>query len=445
MAVLLSSESIGAHIADHLGEIESINDFAQSEDRDLTSEESQRQTELLNEVEASTERLERAKQYEQFKKARAAKPSAAPRAVSPGVSQEDRPEWKAPRAQRSRNWRMRAFTGPHAADNAYAAGMEILAQAGSQNAQGWCQDHGIKAAQTEGTDSQGGYLTPSPLSDSIIEYREAVGVARQICDVVSMDSDAFTVPKLTSGQTVYYPAENASITASDTAFSSVNLAATRRAVLTHVSRQLSADAIINMADRVASRAGYALAQREDQELIQGDGTASWGSVNGITSAMGGIGEVTGAGNAWSELTLNNFYDLMGKLGDHHHDGASFLCSRPFFHSVMERLMFGVGGTTVDAVRGGSSRQFFGYPVNFTSAMPVVEGDSQRCVYFGNFKNSVILGSRSGVEVATSEDFSFDKDLISVRVQSRYDIQVHNAADGASVGDGGIVAIETAAS
>ena len=78
-------------------------------------------------------------------------------------------------------------------------------------------------------------------------------------------------------------------------------------------------------------------------------------------------------------------------------------------------------------------------------MPVVEGDSQRCCYFGNFKNSVILGSRSGVEVATSEDFSFDKDLISVRVQSRYDIQVHNAADGGSVGDGGIVAIETAAS
>ena len=69
---------------------------------------------------------------------------------------------------------LRAFKGKNAEKLAFDAGQWIKASVlGSADAVAYCRDNGlfIRAAATEGTDSAGGYLTPSPLSNAIIDVR----------------------------------------------------------------------------------------------------------------------------------------------------------------------------------------------------------------------------------------------------------------------------------
>ena len=456
MPALLSSQELGHRIEEDLNEIEALNDFAASQQRDLTDDEEAKQCDLLGRIENNKKRLTQARKFEEFK-AQASSDHPVQNVVP--LTAKNRPEkpwnspkWDVPNAIQSRTYPgLNAFRGQYATDNAYAAGMQLMAMCGFDEGARFCDEFGIRwtdkrgrvqNAQTEGTDSQGGYTVPDPLSAAVIEYLERVGLAFRICDVVPMTSDTLNEAKITSGQTVYYPGEATGITASDLVFGQVALSVVKRATLTKVSSELRADSIVRIVDRVASRAAYQIALQNDNELINGDGTSTYGSETGINTAMGAAGEVAGAGNLWSELTLQNFNDLLALLPDEHHEGASFVCSRSFFHSVMERLIVAQGGSTGTELANGTGRQFLGYPVNFTSKMPTSEANSQRCVFFGNFQNAVMVGNREQVQTALSDEFAFDEDVTTVRVTERIDINVHEASDGSTAK--AIVAIETAA-
>ena len=443
MVALLSSRQLGEMIDADIAEIEALNAFAESEKRELTSDEADQQAGLMDRIEKRKARMADAKRFESWKDDSETKQAAPPLASQRAQKSYDEPQWEIPYQARTSR-KLQAFKGQYAVENAYAAGHQIKAQLGIEESARWCEQHGIKNAQTGSSTTGGGFTVPDPLGTNVVEFRERAGVMRQIAALVPMsDSDSLAVPVIDSGQTVYYPDQAAAITASDLVFSQVALAAKKRATLTKIARELSNDSLINFADRVASRAGYQLALREDVEAVSGDGSGSYGSVSGIESAMGAAGEVAGAGNAWSELTLANFHDLIAKLPDEHHDGAKFICSRAIFHGVVQKLIFASGGTTADELAGGGAQQIMGYPVVFTPAMPTAEADSQRCIFLGNFQNAVMIGDREGVDVAVSEDFSFNLDCLDVRVVARYDIQVH-AASSASAAKA-IVGLETAAS
>ena len=442
MVALLSSRQLGEMIDADIAEIEALNSFAESEKRELTSDEADQQAGLMDRIEKRKARMVDAKRFESWKDDSETKQAAPPLANQRAQKSYDEPQWEIPYQARTSR-KLQAFKGRYAVENAYAAGHQIKAQLGIEESVRWCEQYGIKNAQTGSSTTGGGYTVPDPLGTNVIEFRERTGVMRQIADVVPMSSDSLAVPVIDSGQTVYYPDQAVAITASDLVFSQVALAAKKRATLTKIARELSNDSLINFADRVASRAGYLLALREDVEGVDGDGTSAYGSVDGIDKAMEPGGEVAGAGNLWSELTLANFHDLIAKLPDEHHDGAKFLCSRAFFHGVVQKLIFASGGTTADELAGGGAQQIMGYPVVFTPAMPTTEANAQRCIFLGNFQSAIMLGDREGVDVAVSEDFSFNLDCLDVRVVARYDIQVH-AASSASAAKA-IVGLETAAS
>ena len=48
---------------------------------------------------------------------------------------------------------------------------------------------------TEGTPSAGGYLVPTPLSQTIIDTRQNVGVSRKTARVMTMAADTLSIPQ----------------------------------------------------------------------------------------------------------------------------------------------------------------------------------------------------------------------------------------------------------
>ena len=343
------------------------------------------------------------------------------------------------------------FSGPDAERNAYHAGMWLRAMIRKDpNAIEFCQNHGmsIYAQQVEGVDADGGYLVPAPLSDAIWEIRNTTGLARQVCDVVPMTSDVLNIPKLTAGPTVYYPSEAASITASKATFGTIALSVKRSAILVKMSNQLIQDSIVDVASRIASRAGYELSYTEDGEFINGDGTSTYGGETGVDSALGAGGKVTlGSGDTtWSTVTLADLNELVAKLPSAYTPQASFIMHRQFYSSTVQRLLYAAGGNSTDSISGptstGESAFLFGYPVRFTDQMPADSAGNLACL-FGSWSQAVVLGDRSAIEIGVSAEFAFDEDVTTLRATSRSDLAVHDPGDGSDAG--GYVGMYLAAS
>lgn len=285
---------------------------------------------------------------------------------------------------------------------------------------------GLKA-QSEGTNSAGGFLVPDPLEAAIVDVRQEYGVCRKVAHNFPMTSDTMNIPSLTSGSTVYYPAENAATTESSAVWGNIACTATKRAALMKWSNELGADALFSLADTLSDYMGRALGIREDTEFIQGDGTTAFGSVTGL-DAEGSHSNQTGAGDTWAELTLADLVNTAGLLGDKYHARASWIMSRQFYSQVVLRVIAAAGGNTIDSLGVGSTgAQLLGYGINFSDQAPTSTGVSQESCWFGDWDGGVAFADRSGIEIATSEHVNFAEDQINIRATSRYDIQIHDSS------------------
>ena len=285
---------------------------------------------------------------------------------------------------------------------------------------------GLKA-QSEGTNSAGGFLVPDPLEAAIVDVREEYGVCRKVAHNFPMTSDTMNIPSLTSGSTVYYPAENAATTESSAVWGNIACTATKRAALMKWSNELGADALFSLSATLSDYMGRALGIREDTEFIQGDGTSAYGSVTGL-DAEGSHSNQTGSGDTWAELTLADLVNTSGLLGDKYHARASWIMSRQFYSQVVLRVIAAAGGNTIDSLGVGSTgAQLLGYGINFSDQAPTSTGVSQESCWFGDWDGGVAFADRSGIEIATSEHVNFAEDQINIRATSRYDIQVHDSS------------------
>ena len=347
---------------------------------------------------------------------------------------------------------LRAFKGEDSDTDAYNCGMWLRALVARKRNDvddraeqrlshlGWS----IRGAATEGTDTAGGYTVPDPLASAIINYRALSGVSRSICRVTAMTSDTLSMPKKTGTLTVYYPGEASAITESDQTFGQVALTAKKRATLSKISQELSDDAVINIVDDLAAEIGSDLAIQEDNELVNGDGTATYGGEEGLLNQLGAGGVVDQAsGNTWAALTTTDLTATMAKLPSKHYPWSPiWLCSPAFFHAVFLRLLAAGGGNAITSLQQGASRQgvgvgpmgnILGYDVYGTDQMPTATATSTVSCLFGAFSRAVVIGDRMGVSIAMSGDYAFNEDVVTVRGTARYDINVHEPGDGSNAG------------
>ena len=77
--------------------------------------------------------------------------------------------------------------------------------------------------------------------------------------------------------------------------------------------------------------------------------------------------------------------------------------------------------------------FLGYPVEFTQVMPKAAANSQICALLANLRQGAYLGTRGGMEFASSEHRYFDQGLIAVRGRDRVAINVHGVGDTTDAG------------
>jgi HK97 family phage major capsid protein len=357
-----------------------------------------------------------------------------------------------------RRGQLKNFKGEQAQERAFRFGSWALATLGSEKALGWCAEQGIAIvkAQSEGVNTAGGYLVPEILENDIIDLRLEYGIFRAEANVVMMRSDMHTRPRRTGGLTANFVGEAAAGTKSSKAWDAVNLSAKKLMVLAISSSELNEDAIISVGDDLAGEIVYAFSQKEDECGFNGDASAAYGGITGVTTKLvtingtdDGAGLVLGSGNAYSELTLTDFHNVVARTPSYARRGAKWFVSPTFNDSVMQRLITAApGATATDIVEGGRQR-FLGYPVVLSEVLPTVEANSQVCALFGDLRKAADFGDRRSTTItfATSGTCDgvdlFSTDQVGIRGTERFDIVNHDL--GTSTAAGPVVGLILAAS
>lgn len=368
---------------------------------------------------------------------------------------------------------LKAFTGKDADTRAYRAGMWLAAAVfGHSAAAQWCTEHdlgivkdtstdktaiagrsegfgkggSVFAAASENTNTAGGFLVPAEMENTIIDLREQYGTMRRMARIYSMASDTKWIPRRASGLTAYFPGENTAATESQKGWDQVQLVAKKAMVLTRYSNELDEDAIINMADDLTQEIAYAFAVLEDSCGWNGDGSPTYGGIQGIRGKIIGLkGGTVAASNhdTFAEFDLTDLEAVMSLLPLYAWRTANWIMSLPAYNLIVNRLGYAASGNTVETIaRGPSGKYALGFPVEFDQTLPTAGGSTdysnQAVAFFGDMSLAVAFGNRRGMTIRQSDQRYLEYDQIGIVGTERFDIVAHGL--GTSTVAGPLVAL-----
>ncbi len=299
--------------------------------------------------------------------------------------------------------------------------------------------------------TEGGVLVPEELSMRIIDKLGKYGKFRRNALIVPVGSDRQVVPKVEADLIVYSPGEGNEIDESDMEFGQVGLTMHKLACLCKASSELEEDSVIALGEIIGTSMTRSIAKKEDEIGFVGDGTEIYFGMTGIVGALRAVDAVianikglkVGTGNAYSELTLDDFEGVVAILPDDADDGAKWYVNKKFFYSVMYKLARAAGAADLFAILTDRKERFFmGYPVEFVSAMPSTEANSQICALLGDLQLGAFLGERRQLRIDKSAERYFTSDEIGFRGVERIDINAYGIGDTDEAGP--IVGLITAA-
>ncbi len=341
---------------------------------------------------------------------------------------------------------LRAFTKPlvysdgtkmEAEEAAYRSGMWLLATVGgNERARKWCAERGIAVehrVMVGGTDSAGGYLVPTEMEQSIIDLREQYGLARRLCRRRPMASDTKSIPKRTGGVTAYFVNEdNSGVTASDKSWGNVNLVAKTLAALSLISKNLEEDAIIDVVDDLAQEMAYAFATKEDDCWLNGDGTSTYGGMQGLRTlfdATAYASRITAATNhdTFAEYDNSDLSSVMAGVADFAGLNPVWLCSKTFAENVFGRLKRTAGGNAGGDLDARVRYGYGGYDAYTSELMPKVGTSAVTTVeaFFGDFSMSSSFGDRRGIVVEVLRERYAEKLQVGILGHERFHIVNHD--------------------
>ena len=436
-----SSKQLQGEIEALQAKVQAIQAVAQEDNRDLTTEEQSEIDAIVGDDKQAGQIANLAKDRERALRVEAMVSNTVKK-IADNPASGDVKSFKIPAKARATKV-LNAFKGQDAEIEAYRSGKWIQATLfGNQQAKQWCVDHGVENVMSGSNDLTGGALVPPEFETAVISLFESYGVIPQRARNYPMSSDVLSVPRQLSDVVAYAVGESEEITASDPTFSPVNLVARKWATLTRVPSELNDDAVIAIADMLATSMARAHALKADQAGFLGDGTGTYHGVEGLANALkagsvktAAAGQVTAAG-----LTIAVFQDAVGSLPEFPGINPVWYCHKAVFWNVLARLQLAAGGNNYVDLGNGPVLQFMGYPVAFSQVLPKTIGTSTKFAYFGDLGLATTLGMRRGLTIASDASRYFELDQIAYRSTIRWDYNVHERGDATNAGP--VIRLET---
>lgn len=254
------------------------------------------------------------------------------------------------------------------------------------------------------TDADGGYLVPDETAAEIIGLIPTFGQARSLVNVGTFpkNRDNWTIPKESTGMTVYYPGEQGSITSSKLALTYITLAAKKAAGLAVLTNELRDFASVDFVSYIQRMAARSFGQDEDSKVF--------GTVNTVFTGLFYSGNTFGKEDFVADtdsITYEKLLGLVYGIDQNYLNGAVWVMHR----TVMEKIR-GIKDLNnrpifIDANAGGLPT-LLGFPVRLVEAAPTSATNAAGTpfILLGNFNNSM-LKDKQGMRIDTSIDAYVD--------------------------------------
>lgn len=350
---------------------------------------------------------------------------------------------------------LRAFNeGPDSVESAYRCGRWLRATVFKKEDDiRWCRDHGVEArAMGENSNATGGALVPEEFASRVIRLVEEFGTFPPAAENVTMTRDTLVIPKRVTGTTAYFVGEGSAITESEPTYANVSLVAKKLAVSCRMSTEIVEDALVSIADSVATEFATSLAYKVDLCGWLGDGTqGTYGGINGVVNKINdgsytaSVHSAASGNTSFETLDIEDFLGAMGKLPIYARAGAAWYVSPAGYAASIARLKYAAGGNTVENVGNAAGESFLGYPVRLVHVMNSTLGADASAVkvLFGNFGLSSIYARRRDFSVRLYDQVYAVSDQLLLQGTMRFDVNHHSLGSTSEAGP--VIALKTAGS
>lgn len=301
----------------------------------------------------------------------------------------------------------------------------------------------IRKANIGTTMTSGGATIAPQFDPSLIDLKNNLTVIQELVGITPMQGDSWTGPRRTGGLTVYAPGQGADITESNPAFDQVTMTAVQMWTLTTVSAELLNDSALNFIAHTGGEIKYAFDSKIEDIAINGDGTSTYFSYNGLRNRLLGLsatraniaGLAIAQDDILSGVTLGDLEAVTGLLPAKWDATASWLMHKRFWTAVVLRLSNAAGGVIGEQIVNGVSRKtLFGYPIALSDSMPRYTGtstdirDKVTCT-LGDHRQGMKIGVvNGGSSIATSDQRYFEKGVLGIRGGYRAGVLVHDVGN-----------------
>lgn len=274
---------------------------------------------------------------------------------------------------------------------------------------------------TEGVDSEGGFLVPLEVRNTLLMMLNTYGVARPRCTVIPMAREEMMMPRLVDGVQVFWIGEGQAISQTQPSFDEFRMVVKKLAALVPITSELLADSVIPIANLLATLFANAIAKEEDRVIFKGD-TGAGDPFNGIMYDPNVTNFVLPATKtAFSDIDSDMLADVTASLIPAAADGSAFFMHRTMLNVIRKLKYSGTGEYIYEQVDGhpGTPGTLWGYPIVLAENMPTINESAADTpfMFFGNMKHYYI-GDRMNLSVARSEHYGFANDKIFLRVIQR---------------------------
>jgi HK97 family phage major capsid protein len=313
----------------------------------------------------------------------------------------------------------------------------------------------VRKDYTTGPGSVDG-LTGVQFVPDVIRLVNEFGVASKICNVINgVEQSIVRTRAATETQTVSYPTEGGTSAVTDQTFLTERLTPKMLSAVSAASIAAIKWSRIDLGNEIALGFARSFARREDQNMIQGDGTSASGGMIGVgpqftTTGNQGLTFATARGTiaggaGWANITAANFQAALGRIPAYARMGGNcrWLCSYSFYETVMCPIMRAGGGNTANDLStfGSNEPRFYSLPVTFSEVMPqataatTLTGAGQGTnvpVFVGDFNMGVDVARGSDFNIESDTSVGFANGLIYFRGILFHDVNTNHACGTATV-------------
>jgi len=262
---------------------------------------------------------------------------------------------------------------------------------------------------------------PKSFFDQVFDVARGVGPMLVESEIINTATgEDLTIPTLTNYGTATLAAEGSAVSESDVTYSRIVLGSYRYGQLIQVSRELVTDAGFDIEAHLATAFGNSLGFAVNLALTTGDGSDK---PNGaITAASTGvIGTATdGVFTADEAIELQYTLDPMARMLP----GVKYMANGTTIGKL--RTLKDDAGNYLYQVNVGQADSFAGYEVVENPHMASTGTAGEAALAFGHLP-SYKVRMAGGLEVASSEDYAFNANLVTYRAIMRVDGDLTHAS------------------